>query len=171
MKGKPSHICLYVSITTSKLNYEFEALQRWLWRVLSVEIQRTFRRNILPPLSESKNKPSKKPAWNQMANRALTLELINWFSWYRILNRTPYFWNPYLSSKPTAAVRHVQPRTLSVLIWHASTLFFSSVCYDACWIALNIRGDACKLKCGIWREANVAWFRTFSWCPACLKNK
>jgi hypothetical protein len=39
--------------------------------VCSVESRPTFRRNMLPPFSGSKNEQSKKPAWKQVASRAL----------------------------------------------------------------------------------------------------
>jgi hypothetical protein len=47
--------------------------------VRSVESQPTFRRNMLPPSSWSKYKPSKKLAWKQMASRAIGLP------WFRII--------------------------------------------------------------------------------------
>jgi hypothetical protein len=55
---------LYLSIYLSIYLFMLE-------RLLSIESLPTFRRKILPTSSMSKNKPSKKPAWKQVARRAL----------------------------------------------------------------------------------------------------
>jgi hypothetical protein len=77
--------------------------ERWLWRVLSPEVYRRVVRwkstdvwrNTSHQSSGSEYKPSKQPAWKQVASRALPSRLF--FAW--LIIRRPWRWRLYVPPK------------------------------------------------------------------------